>query len=362
MKLNISTSAETHDFAKGDRIVAKAGKNEWFVGTVMSAGKKLKLHFDDGASATIDPEDFKDVKPIDPKTKKLKKTLTNAEAKVLVQAGKPAKTLKAAKQKVAEIKAKPVKTVVPAKPVATGYTAWAAKWTLAKAKTYITALEKKVAAINARGMKAARRAEDAGPMDIAWEQCQPLVLQIELLRWHVAHPTQEPKADLLRRFDEWQGAEARNKEWEDTRMQRAGIFPNIVGKTIQWNSRKAHKVMEAVVMKQLPGTRGSHEPRYKAQVLGETGMWTIPNQLVIKVLETKETAALKEMRQKQDTLAVMFATAKPGQTITWSSRRSGAGSGVILGTGRTRFKIQLSDGRRGTVPTSIVTSINGKKV
>lgn len=47
MKLNLSLSAET--FTKGERVAFKAGKNEWYLGTVSSVRKGLvKLLFDDG--------------------------------------------------------------------------------------------------------------------------------------------------------------------------------------------------------------------------------------------------------------------------------------------------------------------------
>lgn len=90
-------------FTKGDRVVVKEAKDNWYLGTVAQAGVRLKVIFDDGASAMIGPEDFKHVKLVDAKTKARKKVLTDAEAGAMHTAGKPAPTLKAAQTKVETI-------------------------------------------------------------------------------------------------------------------------------------------------------------------------------------------------------------------------------------------------------------------
>lgn len=78
-KIMISLSAD--GYKKGDRCVVKAGRGEWFVGTIRTSGAKLGIDFDDGAKATVDAEDFKDVKVVGPKAKKTKATLSTQEAK-----------------------------------------------------------------------------------------------------------------------------------------------------------------------------------------------------------------------------------------------------------------------------------------
>lgn len=117
MKLMISLSAD-HSFIKGDRVVCKIAKNEWYIGTVIRAGVKLKIDFDDDFDAVIEPADFKHVKLL-AKPKKLKRALTDIEAKMLYEVKK---TLKEAVKKV-EVKKplvpekKPIKTVIaPKKP------------------------------------------------------------------------------------------------------------------------------------------------------------------------------------------------------------------------------------------------------
>lgn len=120
MKLMISLSAD-HSFVKGDRVVCRVAKNEWYIGTIVRAGVKLKVDFDDDFDAIIESEDFKHVKLMT-KPKKLKRALTDIEAKMLYEVKK---TVKEAAKKI-EIKKplapekKPIKTVIapPKKPLA----------------------------------------------------------------------------------------------------------------------------------------------------------------------------------------------------------------------------------------------------
>ncbi len=101
--LSISLSAAT--FAKGDRIIARAKKDEWYTGTVKRFGAKLYLDFDDGATATVESKDFKWVKLLT-KDKAFKRALDDAQMEKLT---KPVKTKKAdavtgsAKRKPGEI-------------------------------------------------------------------------------------------------------------------------------------------------------------------------------------------------------------------------------------------------------------------
>lgn len=98
-----SLSAGTSGYSKGDRIIAKVGRGEWMCGAVTSAGVKLKIIFDDGSTASVAESDFKDVKPIPAKSKKVKSVLDKAAAKVLIDQYKtaakavPVKTAKKAK-------------------------------------------------------------------------------------------------------------------------------------------------------------------------------------------------------------------------------------------------------------------------
>lgn len=83
MKILISLAAAT--FKKGDRVIVKIKNNEWHTATVKSFRTKLRIDFDDGDDAIVDPEDFGLVKPL-VKDKVSKKPLTNLEAKALYTA------------------------------------------------------------------------------------------------------------------------------------------------------------------------------------------------------------------------------------------------------------------------------------
>lgn len=58
MKFQISLSSH---FTKGDRVIVRIAKNEWYTGVVLGAGALLKIKFDDGATAEVDAEDLGDV-------------------------------------------------------------------------------------------------------------------------------------------------------------------------------------------------------------------------------------------------------------------------------------------------------------
>lgn len=113
MRLQISLSAQ-HNFIKGDRVVCKIAKNEWYIGTVVRAGAKVKVDFDDDFDAIIDENDFKHIKLL-VKDKKLKRSLTDIEAKALYE---QKKTLKQAVTPTPKKIPIPLKkpNVVPAKP------------------------------------------------------------------------------------------------------------------------------------------------------------------------------------------------------------------------------------------------------
>lgn len=125
MKLELemlSLSATNHNFKKGDRVVVKVKKNEWYIGTVKRAGVKVTVDFDDGLDAVIEQSDFKHLKLM-VKAKKLKRALTDEEAKALYGAIKKtekpvAKPKSDLGPKIKKIKPKQKVTVdIPAAPV-----------------------------------------------------------------------------------------------------------------------------------------------------------------------------------------------------------------------------------------------------
>lgn len=100
MKIQISlaqTSLSATTFAKGDRVVVRAAKDEWYVGTVTRAGVKLSVTFDDGASTTVDDADFKHVKMLTTKNpaKMVKRAQTDDSAKAMFAKPAPAPKAKA---------------------------------------------------------------------------------------------------------------------------------------------------------------------------------------------------------------------------------------------------------------------------
>lgn len=86
MKIFIALAATAP--LKGDRVVVKFGNNQWYTGTVASIGKKITVLFDDGEKHAYELGDTS-VKGITSK-RKSKSVLTNADAKLLYSAAKPA--------------------------------------------------------------------------------------------------------------------------------------------------------------------------------------------------------------------------------------------------------------------------------
>jgi len=85
MKINISISAATA-FTKGQRVIAKIKKDEWYAGFVKTLGRTggYTIQFNDGDVVKVDQSDVKNIKAI---TKVGKKTsYSDAEAKALIAA------------------------------------------------------------------------------------------------------------------------------------------------------------------------------------------------------------------------------------------------------------------------------------
>ncbi len=72
-------------YKKGDRVLARAAKNEWYAGTVLRAKPRLRIDFDDGMVANVDEADLKWVKAL-PGTRKYKLKLSDLEVKSLLAA------------------------------------------------------------------------------------------------------------------------------------------------------------------------------------------------------------------------------------------------------------------------------------
>lgn len=439
VKINISTSASDSGFSKGDRIIARLDKNEWLTGEVTRAGAKLGIKFDDGSTATVDPEDFKDVKLLTT-PKKSKKPLTDAEAKPLFAKVKKAKTEKAEKPtKVKKVKiepatemymaynhngtelmkepgtkaeaqkemreykkqtgnrayielvqGKPAKaekeakggkskkvkvdvSAIPGKKPAktttadvtpdTSYEGFIAKLTKEKASKRIEALKAKIESMRNRGMRAARRAEDAGPMDIMWERIQPLEIEQQMLEWYLKNPKKAPAKELMSRYAESVLDTHRSKQYKAAKKEKLAQFPNLIGWTIEFKAKGGRSV-SAVVLKQLPG-KWSDAPRYKAQEPGMAATWTVPDALVTKKTKPKDLDnVLGAIAKKADAKKKAASALQAGQEVSWVSKKRGRGlmQGKVASVGRTgRVKVQV-EGQFGTwtVPLSFITSVDGK--
>lgn len=432
VKINISTSASDSGFSKGDRIIARLDKNEWLTGEITRAGAKLGIKFDDGSTATVGAEDFKDVKLLTT-PKKSKKVLTDAEAKPLFakvkKAEKPVTEKKAKAEPATELymaynhngtelmkkpgtkaeaqkemreykkqtgnkayidlvqgkpakvektstKAKKIKVDVsemPKKKTAqtttvdhapdTSYEGFIAKLTKDKAEKRIAALTSKIESMQARGMRAARRAEDAGPMDIMWERIEPLRIEKEMLEWYVKNPKKAPKKELMDQYANSVLDAHRSKQYKAQKKEKLAQFPNLVGWSIQFTARGGRTVT-ATVLKQLPG-KWSDAPRYKAQEPGMTATWTVPDSLVTKKIKPKDLdGVLNTIAQKADAKKKAAAALQPGQEVTWVSKKRGRGlmKGKVVSVGRTgRVKVQV-EGMFGnwTVPLTFINTVDGK--
>lgn len=86
MKVALASSLNADEYKKnltvGTRVVVKIQNNEWYTGSIVRAGKKVKVDFDDGPDALIADEDLKDVKIMTVK-KISHKPLTDTEARAL---------------------------------------------------------------------------------------------------------------------------------------------------------------------------------------------------------------------------------------------------------------------------------------
>lgn len=375
--IQISLSAAGHPFTKGDRVVAKVGRGAWLCGTVQTAGAKIKILFDDNSSASVEESDFKDVKAIPPKTKKMKDVLTATQAKALIAAAKTqAKVAKVSKPKIAtKVKVptakelhKVVTTPVISKPGAdSSYERFVAKLTTAKATTRVLSIEAKVAQMHEAGSRAARRAQDAGPMDIMWERIQPLEVEKEVLGWFIKNGAKKaPPKELMQRFTDWQSRIARSAEYRAAKVAEADAYPNVVGQTVTFRSKRG--TITAVVIKQMPGKFSGSGPRYKAKDLNSTSVWTVSHGLVKSFTKTKDGNALVEAVGAQ---ASLLKTMKPGAQVTFTSRRIGgkAVTGTLVSTGPARARVNLT-GKENTamragnwaIPFTQITHIDGKPI
>lgn len=83
MKINIALASAV---SVGDTIVCKIKKNEWYCGLVVrKTNKLLSLEFYDGSSAAVREEDFKHIRVVLNTKRKIKKALTDLEAKALYE-------------------------------------------------------------------------------------------------------------------------------------------------------------------------------------------------------------------------------------------------------------------------------------
>lgn len=360
MKMLISIAADV-PFTKGARIVAKVGR-EWFVGTITRVGARVSILFDDGLKAVVEADDHKDVKVISSKTKVMKKPLSAAEAKALIAAGakatvKPAATVKtkAAPAPVATKKTTKEKPAAAA-PAASDFASWLGKLTPEKMKAAAAKLDAQIERMNAQGMRAARRAEDAGPMDIMWERVEPLRKQSELYKFAAAHPGKPLTKELAVMFKELQEHESDKAKNVAAKKETAAKYPNVVGHTIEWKNPKTGKTVETVVSKQFMSKFGA--PKYKTQIEGMGGTWTIPHTKVLKFTVPKNLNKVKgEIESAKAEKAAKNKEFKGAvqQQIDAHMKASGFAVGQDV-----RYMVRR--GNRGVIVTGKITSIGKTKI
>lgn len=389
MKLQISLS--TAALVKGARVVAKVGR-EWFVGTITRAGAKPVILFDDGIKATItDPADLKDVKVISPKSKKMKKPLSAADAKALVAAGKTA-TAPAGRTSTRTSTRTPrgTKAAEPAAPEKTGrtprtprgskeatpapntkgrgskgtsdadlqdqYAYMVRKMSQDKRRARVVKLEAQIAKMTAQGMRAARRADDAGPMDIMWERMQPIQAELAVMKFAVENVNKPLPKDLLPKFKEMQEHAVGKMDAKAEKQAAASKFPDIVGSTIDWKNPKTGKVVSTVVTKQFMGTRG--EPKYKTQIEGSNGTWTIPHSHVLKVTTPKNVDKVKADVEKAN---AERSAAKKQSSAEFLKQNEEWITGQKLAVGQQAKFLRIFK-RRGTYHIGTISAIKNGKI
>jgi hypothetical protein len=216
----------------------------------------------------------------------------------------------------------------------------------------IKKLEMKLEQMRLQGMRAARRAEDAGPMDIMWERMQPIENRVNLLKWFVKNPKKLPPKDIMDIFASEEKSKEEHNEYKKQRQEKLSKFPSMVGGKISFKDRSG-KIIIGTVIKQIPG-KYSDEPKYKTDI-----GWTVPHALVKKFDKPTAAGATKiadELKKKKD----LSKSMKSGQSVEWNSIKAGGSKkGEIVSVGRSKIKVQVGLAV-WTVPISLITKVDGK--
>lgn len=230
----------------------------------------------------------------------------------------------------------------------------------AKALKIIQACENKIARIMNAAMRSARRHEDAGPMDIAHERCEPMQVRLELLQWWLKNPKKAPPKELLERLKYVLEHKQSTMEYKQEKKEAFNKYPNIVGKTITWKSKYGDD-KEGTVLKQLPGRWGGG-PRYKVRT--EEGVWTVPHELVKKFITPKNLdKVLKGLDKDKEKKQQALQSFKAGDIVAWNSKRAHAVmKGKVVKVGRARISALVEGGGVWRIPLSLIISVNGKKL
>lgn len=379
MKLQISLSATgAPAITKGARVVAKVGR-EWFVGTITRAGAKPVILFDDGIKATItDPTDLKDVKVISPRAKKMRKPLSAADAKALVAAGKTTPTTTTTRRVSATRTSRGTKQALqPAAPekkvlvprsskAAPGgptdadlqdkYAYMVRKMSQDKRRARVVKLEAQLKRMEDQGIRAARRADDAGPMDIMWERMQPIQAELAVMKFAVENVNKPLPKDLLAKFKEMHEHVVGKIDAKAEKQAAASKFPDIVGSTIDWKNPKTGKTVSTVVTKQFMGTHG--QPKYKTQIEGSSGTWTIPHSHVLKVTTPKNVDKIKADVEKAN---AERSAAKKQNSAEFLKQNEEWIKGQKIAVGQQAKFLRIFK-RRGTYHIGTISAIKNGKI
>ena len=232
------------------------------------------------------------------------------------------------------------------------YTDWIGKFDSTKAKKLSVALKAKIDRMWAQGNRSARRHEDAGPLDIMSERIAPLQNKLDLLLFYLKG-VDAPKA-VRNEFEQHAKDSESTQAFKQQRLAKFSKYPSLVGKEIHWVS-KGQKY-QGIVNKQAPG-KWSDEPMYRVQI--GTMRWKIPHRMVTKTVTPKGNPLAAQQNQANKAKVAVQAF-KPGQKVTWNSKRMGKEvTGSLTKIGRTKVKVDVN-GSMWTVPLSLVTKIDGK--
>lgn len=249
------------------------------------------------------------------------------------------------------------------------YHHWVSKFNKGTAKQEIQKLENIINRVMSKAERDSLKYDDSGPIELANEKLELILVKVELLKFYLKYPTGNPPRNLLKDYENVLQSKQREKrdrqymkglgelERKDQKQrEQFSKFPSLIGKRIYWKSKKLGKEMFGIVVSQKKGV--DWKPRYKV-MLDSGQIWNVPHCLVKSIISprgesNKVVKKFEEQKQK-------FKKFKIGQIVEWKSKKTSTPKGRIVEIGRTKLRVD-KDGVIWTVPFSLVTKINGQKI